>query len=222
MQFLYRAPIGLVQTTLDGTVEMINPMSASLLMPLSRTGNLDNLFVVLDAVAPQSAWAGCGVRSTERHRVRRRSGSISPARSHGLGPTVLSVSLVKLDGAATDGDVQRRHLDVQREQLELARGLNDAARTDRLTQMPNRAVVRDQIQQVLDRPPREPRDEFAVLFMNCDRFTQINDRLGHARGRRTFWVSLPTACAPHCVSAVRPAGPRAAEKPLPGPAATSS
>ena len=29
MQFLYRAPIGLVQTTLAGEIEMINPMSAS-------------------------------------------------------------------------------------------------------------------------------------------------------------------------------------------------
>lgn len=33
MQFLYQAPIGLVQTAPDGTVEMINPMSARLLMP---------------------------------------------------------------------------------------------------------------------------------------------------------------------------------------------
>ena len=53
MQFLYRAPIGLLQTTLDGTIEMINPMSASLLMPLSRDGTLDNLFVAFEAVAPQ-------------------------------------------------------------------------------------------------------------------------------------------------------------------------
>jgi len=37
MQFLYGAPIGLVQSALDGTIEMINPMSTSLLMPLSLT-----------------------------------------------------------------------------------------------------------------------------------------------------------------------------------------
>ena len=52
MQFLYRAPIGLAQTTLAGEIEMINPMSARLLMPLSRDGGLDNLFEVLDGLRP--------------------------------------------------------------------------------------------------------------------------------------------------------------------------
>ena len=40
MQLLYRAPIGLVQTTLDGEITMINPMSAQLLMPLAPGGDL--------------------------------------------------------------------------------------------------------------------------------------------------------------------------------------
>jgi len=53
VQFLYRAPIGLVQASLDGTVDMLNPMSSSLLMPLARDGSLDNLFTVLHGVAPQ-------------------------------------------------------------------------------------------------------------------------------------------------------------------------
>ena len=53
VQFLYRAPIGLVQTSLDGTVDMLNPMSSSLLMPLVRDGSLDNLFDVLRDAAPQ-------------------------------------------------------------------------------------------------------------------------------------------------------------------------
>src|SRR5438093_12368931 len=53
VQFLYRAPIGLVQASLDGTVDMLNPMSSSLLMPLARDGNLDNLFDVLRDAAPR-------------------------------------------------------------------------------------------------------------------------------------------------------------------------
>ena len=52
MQFLYLAPVGLVQTALDGTICMINPVSAQLLMPLSRDGNLTNLFAALEGVAP--------------------------------------------------------------------------------------------------------------------------------------------------------------------------
>src|SRR3954466_5185 len=52
IQFLYQAPIGLVQTAVDGTITMVNPMSAQLLMPLSRDGSLDNLFDVLEPLLP--------------------------------------------------------------------------------------------------------------------------------------------------------------------------
>lgn len=98
MQFLYMAPIGLVQAALDGEIAMINPMSAQLLMPLSRDGSLVNLFDALADVAPDL-----------RHRARtyperhgmvcdglqmhvRRAGSA--ARSV---PQVLSLTLLKLD-----------------------------------------------------------------------------------------------------------------------------
>jgi EAL domain-containing protein (putative c-di-GMP-specific phosphodiesterase class I) len=52
LQFLYRAPLGLLETTLDGTIKTINPPAASLLEPLSA-GGLDNLFVALAEAAPQ-------------------------------------------------------------------------------------------------------------------------------------------------------------------------
>jgi diguanylate cyclase (GGDEF)-like protein len=181
MQFLYRAPIGLVQTTLDGTVEMINPMSANLLMPMSRTGNLDNLFVALEEVAPQlrklaadfDQPSGLVCEAVRVHSADRRTAG---------EPMVLSISMVKLDGSRLMAMLTDATLDVQREQLGLARGLNDAARIDRLTQMPNRAVVRDTIQQALDAPPADNGGRFAVLLMNCDRFNQINDSLGRAAG----------------------------------------
>ena len=52
IQFLNLAPVGLVETALDGTICMINAASAQLLMPLSRDGNLTNLFAALESVAP--------------------------------------------------------------------------------------------------------------------------------------------------------------------------
>jgi diguanylate cyclase (GGDEF)-like protein/PAS domain S-box-containing protein len=52
IQFLYLAPVGLAQTTISGEIVMINPISAKLLMPLSRDGGLANLFTALEAVAP--------------------------------------------------------------------------------------------------------------------------------------------------------------------------
>lgn len=53
IQFLYLAPVGLVQADIDGAIVMMNPVSAQLLMPLSRDGGLDNLFSALESVAPE-------------------------------------------------------------------------------------------------------------------------------------------------------------------------
>jgi len=53
IQFLYLAPVGLVQTTVEGDVTMMNPVAAQLLMPLSHDGGLDNLFTALSRVAPE-------------------------------------------------------------------------------------------------------------------------------------------------------------------------
>jgi EAL domain-containing protein (putative c-di-GMP-specific phosphodiesterase class I) len=53
MNFLYRAPLGLVHLALDGAIATINPAAAGLLLPLSPTGRLQNLFAVLSEAAPQ-------------------------------------------------------------------------------------------------------------------------------------------------------------------------
>ena len=97
-------------------------------------------------------------------------------------PRVLSFSLLKLDPQRLMAVLGDATLEVQREHLALVRKLDDAARTDSLTRMPNRAAVRELVQRALDRPPADAGHEFAVLFMNCDRFKQINDTLGRAAG----------------------------------------
>jgi EAL domain-containing protein (putative c-di-GMP-specific phosphodiesterase class I) len=53
MNFLHRAPLGFVHLAPDGAIAAINPMAASLLMPLSRAGRLQNLFAALSEAAPQ-------------------------------------------------------------------------------------------------------------------------------------------------------------------------
>ena len=52
LQFNYMAPIGLAQTRIDGEIVMANPLCAQLLLPLSRDGELINLFTALESVAP--------------------------------------------------------------------------------------------------------------------------------------------------------------------------
>ncbi len=182
MQFLYRAPIGLLQTTLDGTIEMINPMSASLLMPLSRNGDLDNLFTALEEVAPHLRQLVVGYEPSNG-AVCDSLRIVVPARGESAAAAqILSISLMKLDELRLMGLVSDVTLEVQREESGLARRLDAAARTDTLTKMPTRPVVRDRIQRAIERARVEPNYDFAVLFMNCDRFKQINDSLGHLAG----------------------------------------
>ncbi|MBK4736370.1 sensor domain-containing diguanylate cyclase [Noviherbaspirillum pedocola] len=101
LQFLYLAPVGLVQMTPDGGVTIMNPLAAQLLMPLSRDGGLDNLFRVLEPVAPElrnlaeSFTADSGT-ICDSLRVQLTAGI--PGR---VDPRMLSVSLLRLDAART-------------------------------------------------------------------------------------------------------------------------
>jgi len=52
LQFVYMAPVGLVQARTDGEIVMINPVAAQLMMPLSHDGGLSNLFTALVDIAP--------------------------------------------------------------------------------------------------------------------------------------------------------------------------
>ncbi|MBQ5941993.1 bifunctional diguanylate cyclase/phosphodiesterase [Massilia sp. AB1] len=186
IQFLYRAPIGLAQTALDGTVDMLNPMASSLLMPVARDAALDNMFAVLAQLAP-------GLRATVE-AYAEPSGVVVDAMRLPLpgkqrtpnAPQVLSLSLMKIDPERLMFVVADATLEVRREQEMLSRRLRSAARTDALTRMPNREAVREQIEHLLARTAAtlEAGGSFAVLLLNCDRFRQINDSLGQAVGDR--------------------------------------
>ncbi|PQA76903.1 bifunctional diguanylate cyclase/phosphodiesterase [Rhodoferax sp. TS-BS-61-7] len=91
-------------------------------------------------------------------------------------------------GNVADRDVQGRALrmagvamDVNAQKA-MEQQLRVAARTDGLTQLPNRTVVVEKIRQAIDRHRAQPGYNFAVLFMDFDRFKQVNDTLGHTVG----------------------------------------
>jgi len=185
MQFLYRAPIGLAQTTLDGSVEMLNPMASNLLMPLATEAGLDNLFEVLAPVAPQLAQMVQAF--IEPSGVICEGLRLPVGVAHAASGTlqVLSLSLLKLDRERLMATVADATFEVQREQETLHRRLRNAARTDALTRMPNREAVREELQRLITAQQAadvadEPR--FAVLLINGDRFRQVNDSLGQASG----------------------------------------
>ena len=73
------------------------------------------------------------------------------------------------------------HVDIDaRKRLEQA--LSDAALTDALTQLPNRAGIQQALARCVARVHEKPDEGFSVLFMDFDRFKLVNDSLGHDAG----------------------------------------
>jgi diguanylate cyclase (GGDEF)-like protein len=60
--------------------------------------------------------------------------------------------------------------------------LRTAARTDRLTGLPNRTLLIDRLQQTIAQHRRMSEFRYAVLFMDFDRFKMVNDTFGHEMG----------------------------------------
>lgn len=68
---------------------------------------------------------------------------------------------------------------IERKQLQAR--LRSMAMFDQLTQLPNRHLLQDRIRRALARAHRQG-SRLAILYLDLDRFKQINDALGHAAG----------------------------------------
>jgi PAS domain S-box-containing protein len=124
---------------------------------------------VLDEVQ-QARKSGLGIRREWLHR--RRDGS----------DLWLDVDLCPLFGedAQLCGFVSVASDVTERRALQLR--LGQSARIDHLTQLANRAALMERLQQAIDHAARHPGYGFAALFLDFDRFKQVNDTLGHAAG----------------------------------------
>ncbi len=68
--------------------------------------------------------------------------------------------------------------------MELEEQLSHHAFHDRLTALPNRALLLDRLNMAVKRAKRQQHSGYALLYLDIDRFNLINETLGHVAGDR--------------------------------------
>jgi len=121
--------------------------------------------------AIQTIRTGEAVEFEHRYRMRHRDGSLRWLSARGKA--------MFRDGSATR--FFGEHTDVTEAHERQLRLEHDALH-DPLTDLPNRTVLIDRLQQAISRVGRRQDRTFAVLFFDLDRFKNVNDSLGHLAG----------------------------------------
>ncbi len=90
------------------------------------------------------------------------------------------------------------HLHMQiEERKKIEQQLYHDAHHDALTSLPNRSLFLTQLEKTLQQYQRYPEQQFAVLFIDLDKFKDINDQLGHQAGDQ-FLISVAESFS-HCI-----------------------
>ena len=71
--------------------------------------------------------------------------------------------------------------DITEKKLSDAKSIHDALH-DTLTGLPNRALFLDRIRQILKKRERNQKLQYAVIYIDLDRFRLVNESLGHVHG----------------------------------------
>ncbi len=123
------------------------------------------------------------------HRMLHKDGGYRWMLSRAMGVRGRSGKAIRIAGSQTD-ITDRKRFEEQ---------LAQQAFYDTLTGLPNRALFMDRLALAVTRARRRKSSMFSILFLDVDRFKDVNDSLGHLKGDL-----LLTAIARRLETCVRP------------------
>ena len=116
--------------------------------------------------------AGHSDEFVHQHRIRHEDGAYRHVLCRGIVVHAVRRRPVRLGGSITDVT----------ERTEAERSLRDSGSRDPLTGLCNRAVFVEVLRHRLNALKKRQAGQFAVLFLDLDRFKVVNDSLGHLAG----------------------------------------